>query len=161
MMSLEPARGLGGERVNALCERMSLTLPGRSQYISVARLALAGFASEQDVSLDDIEDLKLALAEACGQVLCDASTRLTLLVECRIDARRLELEVRGVPVLLKVGGSEGPPPADAGVSRRRQKSRKLAICLIEAIMDEVFVETVGICPVVRMMKTLGVETHAG
>ena len=44
---------------------VKLVLPGRSEFLQVARLATGGAAARAGLSVDDIEDLKVAVGEAC------------------------------------------------------------------------------------------------
>lgn len=42
-----------------------LTIPAKPDYVGIARLAVSGIANRMGFSYDDIEDLKLAVSEAC------------------------------------------------------------------------------------------------
>ena len=44
---------------------IELTIPCKSEYVGVARLAISGIASRMAFSYDDIEDIKIAVGEAC------------------------------------------------------------------------------------------------
>ena len=44
---------------------VELTIPCKSEYVGVARLAISGIASRMAFSYDDIEDIKIAVGEAC------------------------------------------------------------------------------------------------
>jgi len=46
-----------------------LRLPAESAYVSVLRMATAGLAARLDFTVDDIEDLRMAVSEACALVL--------------------------------------------------------------------------------------------
>ena len=50
----------------ATCE---LRLPADSAYLSVLRTATAGLAARLDFTLDEIEDLRIAVDEACAMLL--------------------------------------------------------------------------------------------
>lgn len=58
---------------------VELRLPADSAYVSVLRTASAGLAARLDFTLDDIEDLRMAVGEACAMVLeaADAGSDLT------------------------------------------------------------------------------------
>jgi serine/threonine-protein kinase RsbW len=49
-----------------------LRLPAQAAYLSVLRTATAALASRQDFTLDDIEDLRIAVDEACAMLLVQA-----------------------------------------------------------------------------------------
>ncbi len=46
-----------------------LTIPGKPDYISVARLTSSAIASKTGLNLEEIEDVKVALSEACINAL--------------------------------------------------------------------------------------------
>ena len=51
---------------------VELTLPADGAYLSVLRTATAGLAARLDFTLDEIEDLRIAVDEACALLLPDA-----------------------------------------------------------------------------------------
>ena len=53
---------------------VELRIPADSQYLAVLRTATAGLAARLDFTLDDIEDLRIAVDEACAMVLPQART---------------------------------------------------------------------------------------
>ncbi len=48
---------------------VTLRLPAAGAYLSVLRTATAGLASRLDFTIDDIEDLRIAVDEACAMLL--------------------------------------------------------------------------------------------
>ena len=48
---------------------VELRIPADSAYVAVLRMATAGLAARLDFTLDDIEDLRIAVDEACAMVL--------------------------------------------------------------------------------------------
>ena len=70
-----------------------LVLPAESAYVAVLRMTTAGLAARLDFTLDDIEDLRIAVDEACaillGQALPDAD------LECAfwVDEASMTIEV--------------------------------------------------------------------
>ena len=51
---------------------VELRLPAEPAYLSVLRTATAGLAARLDFTLDEIEDLRIAVDEACALLLPDA-----------------------------------------------------------------------------------------
>ncbi|HXC81958.1 MAG TPA: anti-sigma factor [Trebonia sp.] len=47
-------------------------MPAASAYLSVLRTATAGLAARLDFTLDEIEDLRIAIDEACAMLLSQA-----------------------------------------------------------------------------------------
>ena len=62
----EPA-GLAAE------DRVTIRMPAEGAYLSVLRTATAGLAARLDFTLDEIEDLRIAVDEACGLLLSQAT----------------------------------------------------------------------------------------
>jgi len=60
------------ETVQGVDDLVVLTLPASSAYLSVLRTATAGLAARLDFTLDEIEDLRIAVDEACAMLLVDA-----------------------------------------------------------------------------------------
>jgi serine/threonine-protein kinase RsbW len=48
---------------------VELRVPADSAYVAVLRTTTAGLAARLDFTLDDIEDLRIAVGEACAMVL--------------------------------------------------------------------------------------------
>lgn len=47
-------------------DKIRLVIPGKAQYLSLARLAISGIAIDKNMNMDDLEDLKLLITEACN-----------------------------------------------------------------------------------------------
>jgi serine/threonine-protein kinase RsbW len=47
-------------------------MPAESAYLSVLRTTTAGLAARLDFTLDEIEDLRIAVDEACAMLLAQA-----------------------------------------------------------------------------------------
>ena len=62
---------------------VELRLPAESAYLSVLRTATAGLAARLDFTLDEIEDLRIAVDEACAMLLSQAIPGTNL--ECDFD----------------------------------------------------------------------------
>jgi anti-sigma regulatory factor (Ser/Thr protein kinase) len=52
-----------------------LTIPARSRYLRLARLTAAGIASDLGFSLQGIEDLRVAVDEACAMLIDGCGSR--------------------------------------------------------------------------------------
>ena len=59
-------------------DRVQVCLPAEGAYLSVLRTATAGLAARLDFTLDEIEDLRIAVDEACGLLLSQASPGASL-----------------------------------------------------------------------------------
>jgi serine/threonine-protein kinase RsbW len=75
-----------------------LTIPAEAQYVGVVRLTVSGIANRLGFHYDDIEDIKLAVAEACTNAVDHAYKELEcqgrVMVTFRIFGDRLEIRVK-------------------------------------------------------------------
>ena len=87
-----------------MSDQVVLRLPAESAYLSVLRTATASLASRLDFTLDDIEDLRIAVDEACALLLPHALEGSSL--ECAFD-----LSPDALAVTVSVPTSEPVPIA--------------------------------------------------
>jgi serine/threonine-protein kinase RsbW len=142
---LGEARSNGGGR----CVR--LTIPARAEYIALCRLALTGLSRLQTFSDEVLEDLKLALTEACTNSVRHAygeGDRGTVEILYELHPDRLEIEVSD-----QGGGfdPEAPVSPDQALAEGG-----LGIAIIRAIADEVYIgpQVGGKGSRLRFIKTL-------
>jgi serine/threonine-protein kinase RsbW len=101
-----------------------LEIPARAEWVAVARLAVAAVASRQRFSVDDIEDIKLAVAESCTNAIQHGQPDGTISIVCELTAEGLVLTVSDK--------GQGPPRiGEAG------RTEELGVFLIRALMDKV------------------------
>jgi serine/threonine-protein kinase RsbW len=58
--------------LDAGADRVTVRMPADGAYLSVLRTATAGLAARLDFTLDDIEDMRIAVDEACAMLLSQA-----------------------------------------------------------------------------------------
>jgi serine/threonine-protein kinase RsbW len=73
---------------------VSLRVPADGAYVSVLRTMTAGLAARLDFTVDDIEDLRIAVGEACALVLPEALPGGDLEAEFRLTPASLTVSVR-------------------------------------------------------------------
>ncbi|MCW2758205.1 MAG: anti-sigma factor [Nocardioidaceae bacterium] len=73
---------------------VELRVPADSAYVSVLRTTTAGLAARLDFTLDDIEDLRIAVGEACATVLAEGRTDGDLFALFHLGERSLDVTVR-------------------------------------------------------------------
>jgi serine/threonine-protein kinase RsbW len=73
---------------------VSLRLPADGAYVSVLRTMTAGLAARLDFTVDDIEDLRIAVGEACALVLPQAQPDGDLEADFRQTHGKLTISVR-------------------------------------------------------------------
>jgi len=99
-----PALRAVGVPAGATRDVVQLRLPAAGAYLSVLRTATAGLASRLDFTIDDIEDLRIAVDEACAMLLAQAVPGADL--ECRF-----ELTADAIDVAVSVLTLDGQEPS--------------------------------------------------
>jgi serine/threonine-protein kinase RsbW len=129
-----------------------LRFPAKPEYLLLARLTLSGIARELPLGDEVLADLKLALTEACGNVVRHAYTDGDgdVSVFFSIDDRRILMTVQddgdGIRAPDAIDESPVQAPLEGG----------MGMSIIRAIVDELAVEpgNDGRGTVVRMVKNL-------
>jgi serine/threonine-protein kinase RsbW len=107
-----------------------LTIPAKPEYITLGRLALSGLSRARALSDEALADLKLALTEACTNVVRHAYAEGAGRVEIRYELcdDRVAIEVRddGAGFDPRAERGDGDAPHEGG----------LGIAIIRAIADE-------------------------
>ena len=75
-----------------------LRLPAQGAYLSVLRTATASLASRLDFTIDDIEDLRIAVDEACAMLLSQAVAGADLQCAFELSGDAIDVAV-SVPTL--------------------------------------------------------------
>jgi serine/threonine-protein kinase RsbW len=83
---------------------VTVRMPAEGAYLSVLRTATAGLAARLDFTLDEIEDLRIAVDEACAMLLPQALADADL--ECRF-----ELDAYAMTVAVSVLAENGRTPS--------------------------------------------------
>ena len=78
----EPASPLSGRET---ADYVRVRMPAESAYLSVLRTATAGLAARLDFTIDEIEDLRIAVDEACAMLLPQALPDADMTCEFSLD----------------------------------------------------------------------------
>ena len=113
-------------------ETVDVTIPAKAEYVSIARLAAAAMAARQAFTYDEIEDLKIAVSEACNVLITSARGRrrppITLHLAPERDALAVLIEAQGVRLELDPRIPDEHRPLDEST---------LGIFLMQCLVDEV------------------------
>jgi serine/threonine-protein kinase RsbW len=91
----------GGVAVKTNADTVELRVPADPAYLAVIRTTTAGLAARLDLTLDEIEDLRIAVDEACGLLLARRRhDQDDLAATFRLLPDSLEVVVRGPAVEL-------------------------------------------------------------
>ena len=131
-----------------------LTFPAKAEYLLLARLTLSGLARELPIEEELLADLKLAVTEACGNVVRhaypgDEAGDVSLVVA--IEDSRLLLTVEDYGA-----GIRAPDSPEEADELSGPLESGMGMPIIRAIVDELAVEegSDGRGTVVRMVKYL-------
>ncbi|MGL6279103.1 MAG: ATP-binding protein [Gaiella sp.] len=130
--------------------RVRLTFPARAEYLLLARLAVTGIARAHPMEEELLADLKLAITEACGNVVRHAYDGGGGEVELT-----LSLEDGSLVVVVRDGG-RGMTPREPGTVDGEPLESGMGLAIIGAIADEVELEeaSAGAGTVLRFRKNL-------
>lgn len=133
---------------------VELRIPCQPEYVGVARLAILGVASRMRFSYDDVEDIRLAVGEACTTSV-DWAKR-----NGRTDSEiSIRSAIEGDTLTIEVEDHAGPrrEEHDAGMESngRDIDSQGLGALLITLLVDEVRVIPSEDGTVVSMTKRAG------
>ena len=116
-------------------DRVELRIPCRAEWVALARLAVAAVANRVRLSIEEIEDVKLAVAEAC-----------TAVIQHENHGEFIQLTCETMPDVLRVrvhdSGRHGRF-AESGPLMDLDEARiaGLGVFLIRTLMDEVSYDT--------------------
>jgi serine/threonine-protein kinase RsbW len=74
-------------------DQVTIQMPAEGAYLSVLRTATAGLAARLDFTLDEIEDLRIAVDEACGMLLAQAAPDASLECDFTLGEDRISIAV--------------------------------------------------------------------
>lgn len=124
---------------------VDLKLPAKPEYVGVVRLTISGIANRLGYSYEEIEDIKLAVAEACTNVVNHAYGEEVdnpkMIINSAIYKDRLEISVidQGESVELDDFCEErGPVHPEETINQLKEGG--LGLYLIETLMDKVEVK---------------------
>ncbi|MCF6461559.1 ATP-binding protein [Clostridium sp. Cult3] len=100
---------------------ITITIPSKPDYISVIRLTSSAIASNIGLNIEEIEDIKVSIAEACINAI-DKSDEIT--IQFNIETDKLIMKVNNVS-----------SSKDDNIDLDRE--RELGILIIKSLMDEV------------------------
>ncbi len=134
---------------------VGVVIPCRAEYVAIARLAILGVANRLQFSYDEVEDVRLAVGEACthaverAQFLSDSDRESRRIwIDSLITPRALTIQVRDdVPQL-----SADIPIEDFDDDSIGFDKQDLGALLIEILVDEVAVESDTSGTTVRLVK---------
>ncbi|MFV8829985.1 anti-sigma B factor RsbW [Alkalihalobacterium sp. APHAB7] len=137
-------------------DRIEMKVPAKPEYVGVIRLTVSGIANRIGYTYDDIEDIKIAVAEACTNVVEHAyEGDGCISVTFHVYSDRLEVVVADSGESFDIEGIRDKlGPIDASQPINELKEGGLGLFLINTLMDKVEMsEKDGV--ILMMTKYLG------
>lgn len=119
---------------------IQLTIPAKAEYLDIVRLTLYGIASKAGFSFEEIEDMKVAVAEACNNSILHAYPNK----EAGSVEISFELEEKGMCIRIKdKGESFDYELASKKIASHQDKKMSelkaggLGLYMMQGLMDKV------------------------
>ncbi|GAA0092398.1 MULTISPECIES: ATP-binding protein [Paraclostridium] len=130
-------------------ETIKMEVTSNPEYVSIIRLTVSGIANKIGFSLDDIEDIKVAVSEACTNAI-KHSLDDKFLVQFSVLENGLTIEVEDKGTGYDVESLQEPDLTNP-------KESGLGLFIIKTLMDEVStISNSDVGTRVKMTKYLGV-----
>jgi serine/threonine-protein kinase RsbW len=118
---------------------MKLTIPAASEFVGVVRLAISGVATRMNYTIEEIEDIKISISEACTNAIqhayenSDDMSKNTIEIEATIYNDRLEIIVKDF--------GKGFDLGILGTDEQKEKSQEkfglgLGLTFVKSLMDD-------------------------
>ncbi len=132
-----------------MMEQIKISLPGKPEYVSIARLTASVIANQMGFNIDDVEDIKVAVGEACNNaVLHGKSPEEVFEIQFEIQAGRMIIEVRDNGNGFDMDEYQAPELGEL-------KENGLGIFIMKTLMDEVdFIPVENNGTTIRLVKEL-------
>jgi serine/threonine-protein kinase RsbW len=118
-------------------ETVDLRIPAKPEYISVARLATSAIAVHHAFSYDEIEDLKIAVSEACTALIASgAAEGIPIALHFSPERSALAVSITTTvpePAAPEAMAAEPPLAGDRSLS----EDPPLGLFLMQCLVDEV------------------------
>jgi len=132
------------------CETIKMEIPANPDYVSILRLTTSGIANKLGFSMDDIEDMKVAVSEACSNAVKHSEDN-KVSINFNLLNNGIQIEIIDNGKGYDVDSIETPDLSNP-------KEGGLGLFIIQTLMDEVNIESKGNQgTTIKMTKYLGVD----
>lgn len=129
---------------------LRFSVPGKPEYVSMIRLAVSSAANTAGFNIEEIDDIKIAVSEACTNVVCHGQLKENDVYEviCNIGENEFFISVED-----KAGGYDVDEYKKPSIDEL--KPGGMGLYIIQALMDKVdIVSQVGQGTKIEMIKYL-------
>ena len=128
------------QSVSSQANTVELVIPCRPEFVGIARLAVLGIASRMPFSYDEVEDVRLAVGEACTHAVERAGESSSVIrITSVIDPSALSITVSDD---VAADAASGPKSEEALMLEEAGVDQQgLGALLMEILVDDVKIET--------------------
>jgi len=148
---VEDLKARGEQDINM--DHIKLSMPNKPEFVGIIRLTASAIASRIGFNIDDIDDIKVAIGEACTNAIrhgCE-KTNDTYDIEFFAYEDRMDIQITDTGKGLASLNIKQPKAEDL-------REGGLGLFIIKTLMDDVEVITSeGKGTIIRMTKKLGVD----
>ncbi len=127
---------------------IKLKLPTKPEYVSLARLAASSICTNIGFDIDDIEDIKVSLGEACNNAVIHSESDKEFDVNFYIYEDKLEIEVIDYGKGFDLDSYKEP-------DLKNLKGSGLGIYLIKSLMDDIEINKTDNGTKLKFLKYIG------
>lgn len=132
------------------CETIKMEISSNPEYVGIIRLTTSGIANKIGFSIDDIEDMKVAVSEACTNAIKHSNDNV-------FNITFIILE-NGLTIEIQDNGKGYDIENAVQPDLENPKENGLGLFIIQTLMDDVSIESKeNQGTIVRMTKYLGVD----
>ncbi|MBM7644680.1 serine/threonine-protein kinase RsbW [Scopulibacillus daqui] len=147
-------------------DSIELTIPAKPEFVGVVRLTISGIANRMGYTYEDIEDIKIAVSEACTNAVNhayreDEDGKISLKIDSFEDRIEIMVIDRGKSFDFQETISN-LRPIDPSMSLDKINEGGLGLFLIETLMDKVTIsgDSGVIVVMTKFLKRDEVDGHA-
>ena len=133
-----------------MTDRLTMSVPGKPEYVGTVRIAIAHAVSRAGFDIEAIEDIKVAVSEACTNIVCHAheDPDFSYDVEMELCDSKVTIMISDNGRGFGLNDYVEPVPGES-------RGSGLGIFIIRALMDEVDINSEpGAGTDIRMTKYL-------
>lgn len=130
---------------------LKLMVPGKPEYVRTVRLAISSIADSAGFDIEEVDDIKVAVSEACSNIVRHGKNNNFYQVVCEIAKDKMVISIEDEAGGYDVTKYKEPVMGDI-------KEGGLGIFIIKALMDDVdIVSELGAGTSIKMIKKLTSE----
>lgn len=103
-------------------DSITMSIPNKPEYVSVIRLTTSALANKIGFNIEEIDDIKVAIAEACTFILHNETENENFNIEYNLYDSKISITVRG---------------NNSNAKLNEFKENELGLFIIKSLMDEV------------------------